>query len=144
MHAASEEKPITVDRPNRTYVLYPASGMKFDETCETRDEARARALNRTMCSIGRHKTIGQRRKYRTRASRRTNEARYQLNYRRPPTPATGNYGNGCSRTADSAVVVIMQQYTGSTVLTLCNLGNLHSCSWCCKSQPFNDWGTIRR
>ena len=48
-----EEKPITVDRPNRTYVLYPASGMKFDETCETRDEARARALNRTMCSIGR-------------------------------------------------------------------------------------------
>ena len=52
MHAALEEKPITVNRPNHTYVLYPASGLKFDDTCETRDEARARALKSNMCSIG--------------------------------------------------------------------------------------------
>ena len=48
VHAAPEEKPITVDRPNRAYVFYLASEMKFDEACETRDETRALALNRTM------------------------------------------------------------------------------------------------
>ena len=33
-----EEKPITVDRPNRTYVLYRASAMKFDTKGETHNE----------------------------------------------------------------------------------------------------------
>ena len=59
MHAAPEEKPITVDRPNRTYVFYLASEMKFDKdkACETRYETRirVRAWNRTMCDIGRDK-----------------------------------------------------------------------------------------
>ena len=53
VHAAPEEKPITVDRPNRTYVFNLASEMNFDEGCKTRDKTRARAGNRTMCNIGR-------------------------------------------------------------------------------------------
>ena len=62
-HRASvtpEEKPITVDRPNRTYVFYLVSKMKFDEACKTRDETRARTWNRTMCDIGRDKRDGKR------------------------------------------------------------------------------------
>ena len=50
MHAASEEKPITVDRPNRTYVFYLASEMKFNKTCETRDETRARIKSNNVIS----------------------------------------------------------------------------------------------
>ena len=81
-----EEKPITVDRPNRTYVLYRASAMKFDTKGETRNEtpSHACAQKSNMCSIGRRaKQTSRIEGLRTRASRRTNEARYHLNYRRP-------------------------------------------------------------
>ena len=39
-----EEKPITVDRPNRTYVFYLASEMKFDETLAKRATRHAYTL----------------------------------------------------------------------------------------------------
>ena len=47
-----EEKPITVDRPNRTYVFYLASEMKFDTKDETRDEHARAHENRTYVISG--------------------------------------------------------------------------------------------